>query len=649
MARKNQIRQHTALRTTLRLTLIAATAAVAGLMVLLIVVFNITQDQIGHAQSSMAFKGAEIIQDSSNVLRGSINQRVVGVIVETSGKGNPCKMNAIVFNARGTSEPVQQNIENARLWYTSGENTFLPTQQVGTTVTKIDEKNFEFTCNTVLQAGKNYFWLTYDVKPDAATGPGTIDAVCEDIRIGAISYRPIISNPLGKRFTDPNIPYFSMGNFAVNNLGAWNSKRDGSGVTPKQLNATRNSYFIQAGHKMISSTGSSLQTLVVENGGALRITAPLRLNTMYVACGGTVQMDVAVEDYYCFNTFHMQNGGNYIHNNTGYLPGLHCDFDERSNQTFFQYSQGTFPYNISWGNVMIDATTPLNLDIQRYFQNVKGDLEIRKTGLSDNGLFSGGSDTMRIGGSFIMSGGNFSGISGKESTLLLIEVGQNLVMKNGAFTDADRLKNNGKTILRIKGDVMLLGGTFKFDQAKGSLLTFDQDGVTRWIQKSTCTVTLGDVNICNGHDVIIKGEKMGDLASGNNIVVGSGGRLFCGMFPVSGMGKFFLNDNATLGIGHPDGIYSTGEKGNIQTSSRQFDSGANYCYYTGSQPQQTGVFTTTPEVNTVRRLILDKDRSSQVLSLSQDLNIRDKVSINKGDIKESGFELKLPRMSSSSQ
>ncbi|MBK9638959.1 MAG: hypothetical protein IPO63_14575 [Bacteroidetes bacterium] len=42
MARKN-LRQQTALKTKLRLTFIATTAAVSGLVVLLIVVFNLTK------------------------------------------------------------------------------------------------------------------------------------------------------------------------------------------------------------------------------------------------------------------------------------------------------------------------------------------------------------------------------------------------------------------------------------------------------------------------------------------------------------------------------------------------------------------------------------------------------------------------------
>ena len=650
MSRKNSIRQQTALKTTIRLALIAAGVSIAGLVVLLIVVFNMMKEEQGHAESSLVFKNADVIQDTSNVLRGSINQKIIGVVVETSGKGNPVKVNTMTFNANGTSLPVEQNIENARLWFTANDNNFLPTQQVGSTVVKVTESDFEIACNQNLKPGKNYFWLTFDVKADAAYAPGTIDATCQDMKIGAIEYKPLISNAAGKRFTEPNIPFYSMGNFAVNNLGAWNSKRDGSGISPKQINASRNTYFVQSGHKMISNTALNLQSMYVENGGEIRITSPLRMNAMYVAFGGVVQQDATITDYYCFNEFYMENGSNYIHNNTGYLPGLHCYFDAKSNQTFFQYGLATFPYTVKWGNVIIDASTPLDIDIQKNFSYVQGDLELRKTGSSigsngDQGLFCAEEDTLHIAGSLIVSGGKFYGMRSDKNKTLYVEIGKDLIVKSGLLTDADARKNAGHTVMKISGDVLLMGGTMKFNNGNGSKMIFEGNRISRWIQNPTCEVTLGNIEIKNMHDVILKGEKMGDLGEKCIIDVQSGGRLFCGVNKVTGAGDFLLQDNATLGIGDPEGIYTTGKKGNILTNGRIFHSGANYFYYTNSQPQISGIFITRPELNTVRRIILDKDQTSQTLALSQDFNVTDEVKINKGDIRQSGHELRLPKIS----
>ncbi|MBK9638958.1 MAG: hypothetical protein IPO63_14570 [Bacteroidetes bacterium] len=218
-------------------------------------------------------------------------------MVETSGKGTPIKVNSFTFSAAGTSLPVEQNIENARLWYTGNDPEFSIQQNVGTTIPTINDKPFVFSASQTLLPGKNFFWLTFDVLTNANSTPGTIDAICKEIRIGAISYLPTVGDPIGKRFVQSNIPFYSMGNFSLSKVNSWNSKRDGSGMPPRQMNEVRNSYFIQSGHRMISSTGSNLQTLVIEKGGELRITSPLRLNAMYVAFGGVVQMDTSINDF----------------------------------------------------------------------------------------------------------------------------------------------------------------------------------------------------------------------------------------------------------------------------------------------------------------------------------------------------------------
>ena len=337
MSRSMKIRQQIKQKTSLKMALVAASASIAGLVVLLIVVFNMTQNEEGHAaQSAMTFKTAETFQETSSILRGSSNQKVIKVVVETVGNGKSVKMASMKFSAKGTSLPVEQNIENARLWFTGNDPNFIPSQQIGLTISKLTDRPFEIITNQDLLSGKNYFWLTVDVKPEANYSNAAVDATCEDFRIGAISYQPLISDPLGKRFIEANIPYYSTGNFSVNNVNAWNSRRDGKGVPPKQLHASRNSYFIQAGHHMISSTGTSLQTLIVERGGDLRITAPLRLNSMSVAYGGVLENDMQESGLHCFNYFNMDNGSSYIHNTTGDFPGATCSFEPKSNQTFFQ-------------------------------------------------------------------------------------------------------------------------------------------------------------------------------------------------------------------------------------------------------------------------------------------------------------------------
>jgi hypothetical protein len=56
------------------------------------------------------------------------------------------------------------------------------------------------------------------------------------------------------------------------------------------------------------------------------------------------------------------------------------------------------------------------------------------------------------------------------------------------------------------------------------------------------------------------------------------GVLICGTNNIVGSGTFTLSAGASLRIGSPDGISSSGATGNIQTSTRNFNVGANYVY-----------------------------------------------------------------------
>lgn len=643
-------KQRSTLKNRLKLTMIAAIASISGLVVMLLIIFNLTKEEESKADNAMTFKGADTMQDTSKVLRGSINQRIIGVMIETNGKGNSLKLGSIKFNAKGTSQPVANAVENARLWYTGTSNDFNLNQQVGNTIIKITESSFSFNSTLLLATGRNYFWLTFDIKAEAPSGPGFIDAQCEEISIGAITYSPYVTAPEGKRFTESNIPYYSIGNNVVNNVNAWNSKRDGTGTSPKSLQTARHTYFVQAGHHMINSSATNLHALVVEKGGELRITSPLRISNMNIACGGTVQMDATVTDYYSFEDFTMDNGANYIHNNTGYMPGLHCNFAASSNQVFFQYGKATFPDCIAWGNLTIDATSPINLDLENCISTIKGNFEIKRTA-KDNYIYIGQGDTISVGGSLIVSGGKFMGIAGTGKGMLVLNVANNVMVKSGAMYDAGFISNEtAGTILNVKGNVNLMAGTFDFARSKAgrSVINFcNVNDESHWNQKNSCEVALSNLNILENCVLHITGDKLGDIASGNVLHVNRRAKLMCGKYPVAGEGGFELDDFATLGIGHPAGISSMEQSGNIITAKRLFHSGAYYYYYMGENPQQTGLFDTKPDQKTIRSLIIQKDKQTQTVSLSQELAVTEPVKINRGDLDQSSNKLTLPKTSAS--
>lgn len=646
MSRK--LRQLSSLKLSLRLTLAAAAIALSGLIAMLLIVFNLTKEEMSHAETNMVFKTAETSQIKTNVLRGSINQLALGVMIETTGSGNTLKLNNIEFNAHGTTLPVASQIENARLWYTGNSGDFIPSQQVYSTILKITEKNFEFNCNQSLLSGKNYFWLTFDIKPDASISMGAVDAECIDMNIGAVTYQPEINAPEGKRTIDSNIPFYSNGNNVVNNINAWNSKRDGTGVPPKQLYAPHHTYFVQAGHHMINASATNLYALVVEKGGELRITAPLRMSSMNIACGGMVQMDAIITDFYCFDEFNMDNGANYLHNSAGFMPAQYCNFSRSSNQTFYQYGKTTFQDNIQWGNLTVDATSPVNIDLENCINNIQGNFEVKKTA-KDNYIYIGAADTINIGGNLAITGGRFMGIAGPGKGMLVINLQHDLIVRSGAIHDAGFISNEtAGTILNIKGDVALLSGTFDFNRSKrgnSSINIGSLDKTCHWMQKTACEITLGNTNVSQSCELELMGDKFGEIAAGRKLTVSRFGRLMCGKNQVTGDGGFELEDFATLGIGHADGICSEDAVGNIITHDRLFHSGAYYYYYLGESPQQTGMFVTQPLPNTVRAIIVQKDKNSQTVSLSHEIAVIENVKINKGDLDQRRGKLILPKTS----
>ena len=265
--RYHQLRPTNRLKTSAKLALGVISTTLGTLVVLLIIFFNTSKQESSYAHSLMVFESADVIQDTSAVLRGSINREILGLVVETSGDKNPVKLSTITFGTSGSTSPIAKNIENARLWFTGKRNYFNTSLQIGQTIPKISEASFEMIVNRPLNPGKNYFWLTFDIKPDATDKNGTVDAECVSLQIGTNSYVPVLSSPAGKRKILSNIAYFSTGIPNPDQPTAWNSKRDGSGIAPKKLEGAQNSFFIQSGHSLVNNSILFLPTIVIEKHG----------------------------------------------------------------------------------------------------------------------------------------------------------------------------------------------------------------------------------------------------------------------------------------------------------------------------------------------------------------------------------------------
>ena len=104
---------------------------------------------------------------------------------------------------------------------------------------------------------------------------------------------------------------------------------------------------------------------------------------------------------------------------------------------------------------------------------------------------------------------------------------------------------------------------------------------------NTVNATADQLRVLTGGSLILNSEI--DIANGAGVDLRIDGTLECsGSNIVSGGGSFSLSAGATLLIGSPDGISSSGATGNIQsTGTRTYDQAANYTY-NGSSAQITG-------------------------------------------------------------
>ncbi len=118
--------------------------------------------------------------------------------------------------------------------------------------------------------------------------------------------------------------------------------------------------------------------------------------------------------------------------------------------------------------------------------------------------------------------------------------------------------------------------TFKF---YGAGATFTKSGGTLASANMNFTVPSGAMLTLN-NDISVASS---DCA----FQVENGGKLNCGTSIVSSSGAFNLLSGGTLMIGSPQGITSSGSSGNIQTTTRSFNTNALYTY-NGSSAQVTG-------------------------------------------------------------
>ncbi len=188
--------------------------------------------------------------------------------------------------------------------------------------------------------------------------------------------------------------------------------------------------------------------------------------------------------------------------------------------------------------------------------------------------------------------------------------------------------NNKNSALDIDNLMVFATGTTANAGSKTSVdetafYTGTTSGLTgfQWIRYSTFTVASGSTLVLgNG------GIALGNTSTAGAVTVANGGTLDCGgttdqiiaAGQTSALSTFTLNSGGSIIVRNSAGLSSSGASGDIQTTTRNFSSNANYTYG-GNTAQATGVFTTSPTAQTVNNLNIVNSSgvsNSQALTIS---------------------------------
>lgn len=145
-----------------------------------------------YSPAPMTVAAVETAQGEGSMAAGDTGKAVLSINVKTQ---NTIAIDAqsFTFTSEGTTD--LSHITKATLYYTGKSAAFAATEKVGEAV-PAGQKEFTISCAQTLVEGNNYFWLTYDLDPQAVTGE-TLDAGCKSVTAGGSTYTPATVNPEG--------------------------------------------------------------------------------------------------------------------------------------------------------------------------------------------------------------------------------------------------------------------------------------------------------------------------------------------------------------------------------------------------------------------------------------------------------------------
>ncbi|OFX27667.1 MAG: hypothetical protein A2033_06770 [Bacteroidetes bacterium GWA2_31_9] len=518
-------------------------------------------------------------------------------VFKTSGSGTPGTSTHVVFCIQGAVQTISSVAQNP-----TSANVF-PGQSVIVTAT---------TSGT--STGQNFYlrytddaWATSTVLSMAGAGTSYTATIPASTNTASknIEYYVFSSGPSNVAADGSNADLFTINlnnntgsNYSYSVQAGWTTTADGNWSTAGTWTAnavpstTLSMGNVTIAHNVTMDQNATTANLTINGSKTLTINSGSTITTNgSVTVNGTVSNAGTIT--ISSGSWTVSNGGKYQHNQDGgtivtatWSSGSTCEVTgivstvpTGRNQSFHHF---TWNCTGQTGNIQLAGTVPTAIN---------GDFTVTSTGGTPKqfNLTNSTAVNLSIGGNFNVNGGilQFATTSGN----VTINVSGNYSQTNGDVNLCNAGSGTPTEILNIAGNFLISGGTFRksFGSAIGKIVLNKTSGV----QTVSSSITIGDTNPIN--------FEIGDGATKNPIVslnsnltingsatitVFSGSTLSMGTYVVSG-GTFTANSGSYLRMGSTAGITSAGATGNVQTTTRNFNTGANYTY-NGSANQATG-------------------------------------------------------------
>jgi hypothetical protein len=141
--------------------------------------------------SDMVFESTETIAYSDeDICKGTLAEAIIGVKIITSGSKNALELQNLDIDTKGT-----QNVSNIKVFYTKGSEKFTRDNLVANQV--ITGAVERVGLNQSLAMADNYFWITYDISPNAVN-EDIVKAECNTITVSSINHNNTMLNHAGR-------------------------------------------------------------------------------------------------------------------------------------------------------------------------------------------------------------------------------------------------------------------------------------------------------------------------------------------------------------------------------------------------------------------------------------------------------------------